>query len=88
MFALSVALILLAVGCGIVWMPRYRGIDRTLLGLAMLSLAAMGAVSLARARGELVDANLYVTLNIALPVLFCGLLYQIHLRKKMRKESR
>lgn len=85
MVAFSFALIVLGVGGAIFGFPRFRAMERIFFTLAMFSIVAMGAVGVARARGYLTDANLYITLNVALPVLFCGLLYQIHLRGKAGK---
>jgi uncharacterized membrane protein YfcA len=61
---------------------RMRGMERQLMTIAMLALIALGVVGVSRATGYLLDRNLYVTLNIALPVLFLAMIYQVYLRRK------
>ena len=59
-----------------------RGVERLFLTIAIIAVVALGLVEIARATGYLPDRNLYVTLNIALPVLFLSMAYQAYLRRK------
>jgi hypothetical protein len=65
-----------------------RGIEKQLMVIAMLTVVALGVVEVARASGHLPDRNLYVTLNIALPVLFLAMTYQVYLRRKKNSAAR
>jgi hypothetical protein len=52
------------------------------MAIALLAVVALGVVEVARATGYLSDRNLYVTLNIALPVLFLAMTYEVYLHRK------
>ncbi|MDP9279291.1 MAG: hypothetical protein M3P00_07715 [Gemmatimonadota bacterium] len=67
---------------------RMRATERQLMTIAMLAVIALGVVGVARATGYLTDRNLYVTLNIALPVLFLAMTYQVYLRRKQNTAAR
>lgn len=56
--------------------------EKLFLTIAMLAIIALIVVQVARAAGYLHDRNLYLTLNIALPVLFFSMAYQVYLRRK------
>jgi heme/copper-type cytochrome/quinol oxidase subunit 2 len=57
-------------------------IEKQLMAIALLAVVALGVVEVARATGYLSDRNLYVTLNIALPVLFLAMTYEVYLHRK------
>ncbi len=78
----SAGLIVVGVVGAFLQFGRLGGIERSFMTLAMLAVAALGGVGVARASGRLADRNLYLTLNIALPVLFGGLTYQVYLHRK------
>lgn len=52
------------------------------MAIAMLAIVALGVVEVARATGYFPDRNLYMTLNIALPVLVLAMIYQGYLRRE------
>jgi uncharacterized membrane protein YfcA len=84
MIAASAVLIIAGVLGAFLGFRRVRGMERHLMTIAMVAVVALGVAGVARASGYLPDRNLYVTLNIALPVLFLAMIYQIYLRKKQR----
>ncbi len=59
-----------------------RGTEKFFLTVAIIAIVALGAVEVARVSGYLRDWALFVTLNIALPVLFLTMIYQLYLRRK------
>jgi len=63
-------------------------IEKQLMAIALLAVVALGVVEVARATGYLRDRNLYVTLNIALPVLFLAMTYQVYLHRKKNSAGR
>jgi len=92
----------IAVLVGIVWLGRQQPTteeaqaarvraparERLLLTVALVAILAFGAVQIARASGYLTDPNLYTTLNIALPVLFLAMTYQVYLHRKKNSTGR
>ena len=65
-----------------------KRIEKQLMAIAILAIVALGVVEVARATGQLPDRNLYVTLNIALPVLFLAMIYQIYLHRRKISAAR
>jgi len=59
-----------------------RGSERPFIAIGLVALVSLCVVQLARATGYLADRNLYMTLNIALPVLVLSMAYQVYLRRK------
>jgi len=92
----------IAVLVGIVWLGRQQPTteeaqaartrapttERLLLTVALIAILAFGAVQIARASGYLSDPNLYTTLNIALPVLWLTVTFQVYLRRKKNSAAR
>jgi Mn2+/Fe2+ NRAMP family transporter len=62
--------------------------EKQLMVIALLAVVALGVVEVARATGYLPDRNLFVTLNIALPVLFLAMTYQVYLRRRKNSTVR
>jgi hypothetical protein len=61
--------------------------EELFLTIAIIAVVALVLVQLARAAGYLLDRNLYLTLNIALPVLVFSMAYQAYLRRKQSNTS-
>ncbi len=80
----SAALLIVGIVAAFLEFRQLRGIERQLMVLAVSALAALGIVGVARALGHFPNRTIYQTLNIALPVLFCGLAYQVHLHRKRK----
>lgn len=59
-----------------------RAGEKVFLTIAIIAVIALIVVEVARAAGYLPDRNLYLTLNIALPVLFFSMAYQVYLCRK------
>jgi uncharacterized membrane protein YfcA len=83
----TVLIIAGAVGA-ILGFRRMHGMERQLMTIAMLAVIALGVIGVARATGYLPNRNLYVTMNIALPVLFLAMTYQVYLRRKQNNAAR
>jgi len=64
-----------------------RGMEKLFLSIAIIAMLALVAVEIARALGYLPDKNLFLTLNIALPVLFLTMTYQFYLRRKQHNAT-
>jgi hypothetical protein len=65
-----------------------RAAEKVFLTIAIIAVVALAVVQMARAAGYLADRNLYLTLNIALPVLFFSMAYQVYLRRKQSNTPR
>jgi predicted benzoate:H+ symporter BenE len=59
-----------------------QGMQKLLLIIVAIAVVALVAVEIARVTGYLPDWSLFVTLNIALPVLIVSMGYQVYLRRK------
>jgi hypothetical protein len=59
-----------------------RAVEKVFLTIAIIAVVALALVQMARAAGYLPDRNLYLTLNIALPVLCFSMAYQAYSRRK------
>jgi hypothetical protein len=59
-----------------------RAVEKVFLTIAIIAVVALVVVEMARAAAYLHDRNLYLTLNIALPVLCLSMAYQAYLRRK------
>jgi len=84
---LSTLLIIAGAVGAVLGFRRMRGMERPLMAIAMIAVIALGVVGVARATGYLTDRNLYVTLNIALPVLALAMTYQVYLRRRQNKSA-
>ncbi len=63
-------------------MTNKKVAEKVFLTIAIIAVVALVVVEMARAAGYLPDRNLYLTLNIALPVLFFSMAYQVYLGRK------
>jgi len=58
--------------------------ERVFMGLGALAIVALIVVGIARAMGHLQNHNLFITLNICLPLFALMMAYQIYLRRKRK----
>jgi hypothetical protein len=65
-----------------------RGMEKLFLTIALIAVVALGAVEIVRATGYLQERNLFLTLNIALPLFVLAMTYQVYLRRKRSNPAR